>query len=54
MTDIAGLKRQVLHWIDEDSAALVDFFAGFVRAASPNPPGDTRAAADHVCGRSRG
>jgi succinyl-diaminopimelate desuccinylase len=27
---------------------LVDLFAGFVRAASPNPPGDTRAAADHV------
>ena len=43
------LKRQVLRWIDEEQTALVDFLTRFVRAASPNPPGDTRAAADHVC-----
>jgi succinyl-diaminopimelate desuccinylase len=49
MSDTDALKRQVLQWIGDESAALVDFLAGFVRAASPNPPGDTRAAADHVC-----
>jgi succinyl-diaminopimelate desuccinylase len=43
-----GLKREALRWLDAETPALVDFFAGFVRAASPNPPGDTRAAADHV------
>jgi succinyl-diaminopimelate desuccinylase len=48
MTDTDALKRQVLQWIEDESVALVDFLARFVRAASPNPPGDTRAAADHA------
>ncbi len=46
---VEDMKRRVLQWIDEDKSALVDFLSAFVRAASPNPPGDTRAAADHVC-----
>jgi succinyl-diaminopimelate desuccinylase len=37
-------KDQLLRWIDEDRDALVAFLARFTRAASPNPPGDTRAA----------
>ena len=42
------LKTQLLRWIDADKDRLVDFYRGFVRAKSPNPPGDTRAALDHV------
>jgi succinyl-diaminopimelate desuccinylase len=35
----------ILRWIDEDREKLVGFLSGFVRVPSPNPPGDTRAAA---------
>jgi succinyl-diaminopimelate desuccinylase len=45
MTDDA---TQLLRWIDDDRQDLLDFYAGFVRAKSPNPPGDTRAAIEHV------
>lgn len=49
MTDVSDCKRQALHWIDEGKATLVDFYSEFVRRASPNPPGDTRSATDHIC-----
>ncbi|SDR64370.1 succinyl-diaminopimelate desuccinylase [Rhizobiales bacterium GAS191] len=42
-------KRQLLGWIEQDRDALVDFFSGFVKAKSPNPPGDTREAAGFLC-----
>jgi succinyl-diaminopimelate desuccinylase len=42
-------RDQLLAWIDEERAELVGFLQGFIRARSPNPPGDTRAAAAHVC-----
>jgi succinyl-diaminopimelate desuccinylase len=42
-------RRQLLSWIEEDRSALVDFFSGFVKAKSPNPPGDTREAVDYLC-----
>jgi succinyl-diaminopimelate desuccinylase len=32
-------------WIEEERAQLIEFLRGFVRARSPNPPGDTREAA---------
>lgn len=41
---MANLRQQVLDWIQEDEALLIEFFQKFVRAASPNPPGDTRDA----------
>jgi acetylornithine deacetylase/succinyl-diaminopimelate desuccinylase family protein len=41
-------KTQLLAAIDNDRAELVDFLRQLVRAPSPNPPGDTRAAADVV------
>ena len=41
-------KATILDWIERDRDRLIDFLSGFVRARSPNPPGDTRAAADHV------
>lgn len=40
--------RELLQgWIEEERPQLVEFLQGFVRAKSPNPPGDTREAA-HV------
>jgi len=42
-------RRQLLSWIDKDKHTLVDFFSGFVKAKSPNPPGDTRVAVDYLC-----
>lgn len=41
-------KTHLLAAIDNDRAELVDFLRRLVRASSPNPPGDTRAAADVV------
>ncbi|WP_420394333.1 M20/M25/M40 family metallo-hydrolase [Acuticoccus sp.] len=43
MTD---LERELLDAIERDRDALVTFFQDFLRAKSPNPPGDTRPAAD--------
>lgn len=41
-------KTQLLRWIDEDREEIVGFLCDFVRAKSPNPPGDTTLAAAHV------
>src|SRR5436309_12632538 len=41
-------KAQLARWIDEDREKIVGFLCDFVRAKSPNPPGDTRLAAAHV------
>ena len=38
-------RETILRWIEEDREKLVGFLSGFVRVPSPNPPGDTRAAA---------
>lgn len=38
------LREQVLSWIRKDEDELIAFFRDFVRAPSPNPPGDTREA----------
>lgn len=45
MTD---LKKTLLRRIDADRDKLTDFLSHFIRAKSPNPPGDTRAAAAHI------
>ncbi|HJU33043.1 MAG TPA: M20/M25/M40 family metallo-hydrolase [Hyphomicrobiaceae bacterium] len=45
MTALAAERKQLLGWIDAEKDELVSFLARFVRAASPNPPGDTRVAA---------
>jgi succinyl-diaminopimelate desuccinylase len=42
MDDVA---RTLLAWIDADRDRLVGFLSRFIAAPSPNPPGDTRAAA---------
>lgn len=41
-------KQTLLGWIDRDRDVLVRFLSGFIQAKSPNPPGDTRAAARFV------
>jgi succinyl-diaminopimelate desuccinylase len=41
-------KAQLLRWIDEDREEIVGFLCDFVRAKSPNPPGDTTLAATHI------
>lgn len=42
-------KEKLLRWIDEDQDRLIDFLSRFIQAKSPNPPGDTRTAANHIC-----
>ncbi|BFM17367.1 M20 family metallopeptidase [Maricurvus nonylphenolicus] len=39
-------KQILLKWIEEDRDRLVTFFSDFIRAKSPNPPGDTVHAAE--------
>src|SRR5262249_60109243 len=41
-------RAQLLRWIDEDRDEIVGFLCDFVRAKSPNPPGDTTLAAAHI------
>jgi succinyl-diaminopimelate desuccinylase len=42
-------KAELLDRIEDDRNILVEFLQGFIRCRSPNPPGDTREAAAHVC-----
>jgi len=41
-------RTQLLEWIDRDRDRLVGFLQDFIRAKSPNPPGDTLEASAHV------
>ena len=41
-------RDQLLAWIEEEEATIVAFFQDFVRAKSPNPPGDTTEAVRHI------
>src|SRR5690606_39051772 len=47
-TELTDIKQQLLDGIERDRDRLVEFLSGFIRAKSPNPPGDTREAAAHV------
>jgi succinyl-diaminopimelate desuccinylase len=47
---VSDLRRRLLAMIDADRDALVDLLSRLVRARSPNPPGDTRAAAAVLAG----
>ncbi|MEM7119655.1 MAG: M20/M25/M40 family metallo-hydrolase [Pseudomonadota bacterium] len=44
------LRQSLADQIDHDGDELVDFLSQFVRARSPNPPGDTRDAAGVLTG----
>ena len=41
-------KAELLQRIESDRGLLIDFLRRFIRCSSPNPPGDTRAAAAHI------
>ena len=41
-------KKRLLQGVERDREKLLDFFRGFVRCPSPNPPGDTRQAMAHI------
>src|SRR5262249_26314411 len=41
-------RETLLSWIETDRDLLVDFLSRFIRVQSPNPPGDTREAAQYV------
>ena len=45
---MSDAKTTLLDTIERDRDRLVEFLAGFIRARSPNPPGDTLAATAHV------
>ncbi len=44
MTD----REQLLSWIETEQDDMIAFFQDFVRAKSPNPPGNTLEAAKHI------
>src|SRR5215831_2490000 len=46
--EMEGRKAELLQRIESDREVLLDFFRRFIRCPSPNPPGDTREAADHI------
>jgi succinyl-diaminopimelate desuccinylase len=41
-------RKQLIDWLEADRDRLVEFFRGFLRSPSPNPPGDTTAAAQYI------
>ena len=41
-------RQTLVDWIDADRERLIDFLQAFIRAKSPNPPGDTRQAVEHI------
>ena len=45
---MAVTKRDLLFAIDRDREEIVAFLSGFVRAKSPNPPGDTTEAVNYL------
>jgi len=46
---MSEIKATILEWIDRDRDRLIEFLSKFIQARSPNPPGDTRSAANHLC-----
>jgi succinyl-diaminopimelate desuccinylase len=41
-------RERLAGWIEAERQHLIEFLQDFVRAKSPNPPGDTRLAASHI------
>ena len=44
----SAAKQMLLDRVDTDRDQLVAFLRGFLRAKSPNPPGDTREATKYI------
>ena len=49
-------RKEIIAGIERERDLIIEFLRDFIRAASPNPPGDTRKAAELVMGflKSRG
>ena len=45
---MASDRERLEGWIEDERPQLIEFLQGFVRARSPNPPGDTREAAAFI------
>ena len=45
---MSAVRDTLLSWIEQDCAAIVQFLSDFVAIPSPNPPGDTRRAAEYL------
>ncbi len=45
-----GDREQLLAWIEAERDEILTFFQDFIRAKSPNPPGDTTEAVAHITG----
>lgn len=43
-----SVRESLLATIEQDRDEIIEFFRGFVRVKSPNPPGDTRDAAAYI------
>jgi len=41
-------RKALLDAVERDRERILEFYRGFIRAKSPNPPGDTRVAAAHI------
>ena len=41
-------REQLLDWVEQHRDDIIGFFQDFVRARSPNPPGDTTEAVGHI------
>ncbi len=41
-------KKQLIERVEDDRDAIIRFMQGFIAVKSPNPPGDTRDAAEYV------
>ncbi|MEO1192968.1 MAG: M20/M25/M40 family metallo-hydrolase [Pseudomonadota bacterium] len=41
-------REQLLAWIEAEQDEILSFFQDFIRAKSPNPPGDTTEAVAHI------
>src|SRR6478609_9328614 len=52
-SEIMTPKERILAWIEEDRDELIKFLSAFVAIPSPNPPGDTRPAADFLLAQLR-
>lgn len=46
--ELSSVKKRLLEKVEKDKEELIQFLRGFIRAASPNPPGDTREASKYI------
>ena len=46
--ELSPAKQRLIDRVEQDREELIEFLRGFLRAPSPNPPGDTRTAAKYV------